>query len=624
MCGIVGICGQGDQKTIKAMADSIRHRGPDDEGFYFSDTLYFGFRRLSIIDLSLGHQPLSNEDGTVWIVFNGEIYNFSELRKDLERRGHQFKTSTDTEVIVHLYEEEGENFLSRLSGMFALAIWDQPRKKLLIARDRLGKKPLFYSVIGETLIFGSEIKALLANSLVKKELDFESLYKYLIYEYVPAPGTIIKNVKKLEAGHLLVWQGNKLIDREYWDVGFNRSSLAVEDRGKLLDDFNSILEEAVTKRLVADVPLGIFLSGGLDSSTIAYFAQKNSDEKIKTFSIGFSDKSFDETGYSQQVADFLHTDHYHRNCTPEDLLAAVPAIAQINDEPLADASVIPTHLLSNFTRQEVTVALSGDGGDELLAGYPTFLAMKLAGYFRATPKFSRDFLKLLADFLPVSFDNFSFDFKLKRLLSGYEFIPEIQNQIWLGSFTWREQQKLFFSEIRPKITADAIWSELNNLLSKIQGQPLGNRLTYLYLKQYLADDILVKADRASMFNSLEVRAPFLDYQLVDFLNSVPYQLKLKGFTGKYLLKELMKDKLPADIVYRPKKGFGIPVAKWLNQELKSWTDELLDSQFIKKQGIFNSEYVKQILTEHRSHRVDQRKKLWTLLIFQTWYRHWFI
>ncbi|MFH0906938.1 MAG: asparagine synthase (glutamine-hydrolyzing) [bacterium] len=619
MCGITGYFGQNNQDALRKMTDSLKHRGPDDKGFYFDDKIGLGFRRLSIIDLNTGNQPMSNEDNNVWLVFNGEIYNFRELREDLIKKGHKFNTKSDTETIIHLYEEKGEDFLKELNGMFALAIWDSRKKKLILARDRMGQKPLYYCLNNDTLIFGSELKALFEHPLIEKEIDFNSLNKYLIYEYVPTPHTIIKGINKLEPGHFLVYQNNQLKNYVYWDIEFKKSL----NTGDYLAQFEFLLDESVKKRLMADVPLGIFLSGGIDSSTIAYFAQKNSSQKIKTFSIGFSDKSFDETTYAHQVADFLGTEHFHQNFTPFDCLNSIDKIANINDEPLADASIVPTYLLSKFTRDKVKVALSGDGGDELLAGYPTFQALKIAKILKKAPKSFIKIAQIVANYLlPVSFNNFSFDFKVKKTLSGYDWPVEIQNQIWLGSFTPQESQNMFRADIARQIDFNQSFSNINELVKKTKNSCLENRLIYLYLKQYLSDDVLAKADRASMFASLEVRAPFLDYKLIEFVNSLPYCLKLNGFQTKYALKKVMKGKLPDNIINRPKKGFGIPVAKWLTKELKSFTLDLLSRDAIEKQGIFNYSEVKRLLNEHLSKKVDHRKKLWTLLMFQQWYNNW--
>src|SRR3989338_459018 len=611
MCGLAGFLGQGNREILGKMTSAVKHRGPDDEGFYNFENLYLGHRRLSIIDLSLGHQPLSNEDKTVWIIFNGEIYNFLELRKGLEKKGHKFKTQTDTEVIVHLYEEEGESFLNKLNGMFALALWDQKEKKIILARDRLGQKPLYYSLVNNTLVFGSELKVLLEHPLIKREIDLDELNKYLIYEYAPAPKTIIKGVKKLEPGQFLIFENNQI------------KFCQLENTKNYLIEFENLLEDSVKKRLIADVPLGVFLSGGLDSSTIAYFAQKNSSAKIKTFSIGFTDKSFDESIHAKEVAKFLKTEHYHQTFTPNDLLSLIDDVSEINDEPFADASVIPTSLLSKFTRERVKVALAGDGGDELLAGYPPFQDLKFVKLFRKFPQLLRKIIQGMVDYLPVSFNNFSFDFRVKRILSGYDFSPEIQNQIWLGSFLPKENQKLFSKETVSQIDFNESFLITQKLIEEVKKEPLENRLIYLYLKQYLADDILVKADRASMFASLEVRAPFLDYRLVEFINSLPYHLKLKGFKTKYILKRLMKNKLPENIINRPKKGFGLPIAKWLTNELKDFAFDLLSEKKIKEQGIFNYSEIKKLLDEHVNKKADHRKKIWTLLMFQEWYRRWY-
>jgi len=619
MCGITGYFGQGNEEVLKKMTASLKHRGLDDQGFYIKDKIGLGHRRLSIIDLKTGHQPITNEDKTVWLIFNGEIYNFLELKKDLESKGHQFQTQTDTEVVVHLYEEKGDSFLNELNGMFSLALWDEKKDKLFLARDRLGQKPLYYSLVNDTLIFGSELKSLFKHPLIKKEIDFDSLNKYLIYEYVPTPQTIIKRVKKLEPGHFLVYQNGNLKKDRYWDIQFNQV-----DQRDYLNRFENLLEDSVKKRLISDVPLGIFLSGGIDSSAISYFAQKNSSQKIKTFSIGFTDKSFDESSYAAQVAKHLNTEHYHQECSPRDLLDLIDDVFQINDEPFSDASIIPTYLLSKFTRQNVTVVLSGDGGDELMAGYPTFQALKFAKIYRHFPGIFRELVLRTAGLLPASFNNFSLDFKLKKILSGYEYPLEIQNQLWLGSFAPVGSQKLLLKEVANQIDFGQSFSEISQFIKQTKDELLENRIIYLYLKQYLSDDILTKADKASMFASLEVRAPFLDYRLVEFINSLSYNLKLKGWTTKYALKELMKDKLPKNIINRPKKGFGVPIAKWINSELKDFTFDLLNERDIEKQGIFNYSEIKKILNEHMDKKVDHRKKIWTLLMFQGWYRRWYL
>jgi len=623
MCGLAGYLGEGNKEILKRMTRVLTHRGPDDEGFYIEDNLGLGHRRLSIIDLKSGHQPMTNEDKTVWLIFNGEIYNFKILREKLLEKGHQFLTQSDTEVIIHLYEQIGDDFIKELDGMFALVLWDKNKKRLILARDRLGKKPLYYSFENQNLIFGSELKALLQYPSLKKEINLPSLAKYLVYEYVPAPHSIFKGIKKLGPGEYLVYQNRYLEIKKYWDIGFGQFLFKL-DKENYLEELDKKLEQAVKKRLIADVPLGVFLSGGLDSTTIAYYAQKATSKKIDTFFIGFDDKSFDESKYAQQAADFLRTNHHQQILSAQDCLDLVPQIANFLDEPLADASIIPTYLLSKFCREKATVALSGDGGDELFMGYPTFQAHQLDQIYQKIPLLIRRyFLNPLINSLPVSFDNISFDFKLKKFISGANYIPEIKNQIWLGSFSPIELKSIFNPLIYRELETVDIFEDLEDYLKIIGSQNLKNRLIYLYFKNYLQDDILVKTDRAGMAASLEVRTPFLDWQLVEYVNSLPNEFKTKGWQTKYLLKELMKDRLPHEIVFRPKKGFGIPVAKWIKSDLKNFVLDIFSKSRIKKEGIFNYSYINQLLKEHFKSQKDNRKALWTLIVFELWLKKWF-
>lgn len=619
MCGITGFIGQGDERILMRMTRALEHRGPDDEGFFIKDGVFLGHRRLSIIDIATGHQPIYNEDKTVYTISNGEIYNFQELKKELIKKGHQFYTNSDTEVIVHLYEDRGENFLKELNGMFALALWDRKKEKLILARDRLGQKPLYYALLSKNLIFASELKAILVHPQIKKELDFYSLAKYLNYEYIPVPHTIFKNIQKLEPGEYLVYQREKIEKKRYWDIKFS-SKLPGRDLLELLDQH---LERSVKMRLVSDVPLGIWLSGGIDSTAIAYYAQKNSPTPIKTFSIGFAESSFDESKYARQAANFLKTEHYEKVFSPKDCLDLIPRIIEFLDEPLADASIVPTYLLSKFTREKVKVALGGDGGDELFMGYPTFQAHQLAKVYEKIPYFLKNSLIApIINHLPTSFGNISFDFKLKRFISGFKYQPEIRNQIWLGSFLPEAIEKLITPRIYQEIKSKNIFEDIGNYLKILNDEPLKNRLIYLYLKNYLQEDILVKTDRASMAVGLEVRAPLLDYKLVEFVNSIPAELKLRGLTTKYLFKKLMEKKIPKEIVWRPKKGFGIPIAFWIKKELKDFTLELFNQAKIKREGIFNYSYINQLLKEHFSGKKDHRKLLWTLMVLEMWLEKW--
>ena len=627
MCGITGIAdwnGPVRPEVLRRMTNTLRHRGPDDESYCIpapkggGPAIGLGFRRLAIIDLLGGRQPMSNEDGSLWIVCNGEIYDHARLRLELEGRGHQFRTHSDIEVLLHLYEEHGPECVTKVNGMFALAIWDSRKQTLFLARDRMGKKPLYYRATSAQMIFGSEIKALLMYPGCPRELDARSLSKYLAYEYVPSPHSIFKGIHKLPAGHWLTWTNGQTRQRRYWDLQFTTGAHG-RPENEIAGELRERLKEAVRLRLVSDVPLGVFLSGGVDSSSVvAMMAELMPPSRIKTFAIGFEEKSFDESGHARRVARFFGTDHRERILQSRTLLEMLPEVGAFLDEPLADASIIPAYLLSKFTRQHVTVALGGDGGDELFAGYPTFLAHRMARFYKVPRAIHERLIRPLAEWLPVSSDNFSFDFKVKRFLRGLGRRPEIRDQIWLGSFTPAEQRALLQEKGADIDGYDDIVEAERNCASS-RGM---ERLIYLYCKFYLQDCILTKVDRASMACSLEARAPFLDYTFVEFANSIPFALKLKGLKSKYILKKAMQDKLPADILGRRKKGFGIPVAKWFREDLRGLMLDSLSESRLRRQGLFNPAEVTRLVKEHLRGTKDNRKQLWTLFMFQLWFeRH---
>ncbi|MFH1790302.1 MAG: asparagine synthase (glutamine-hydrolyzing) [bacterium] len=626
MCGIVGFVGNGDRQLLEKMADQVYHRGPDDKGFYFTSAsignVGFGFRRLAIIDIRTGQQPMFNEDETIAVIFNGEIYNFNELKIDLIKKGHQFVSNSDTEAIVHLYEELGEDAFSKLNGMFAIAIWDKRESKLVLARDRLGQKPLYYGLFNKTFIFSSEIKSALKHPEFNGKINNLSLAKYFFYEYVPTPDTIFSGFNKLKAGHYLIFKNGDLSIHKFWDVKFNKFSNSKNSISDLLLEFDRRLTKSVEMRLLSDVPLGIFLSGGLDSSLIAYYSQKIAgSERIKTFSIGFQEQEYDESAYARQVADHLHTDHHEQILDSSTAIDLIPSVADFLDEPMADYSIIPTYLLSKFTKEKVTVALGGDGGDELLMGYPTFLAHRLADFYRKIfHNFGASFFKKIVSRIPSSFGDYTFDYKLKVFFSALDKPLPVRQEMWLGAFSLSELENLFLDG--SSITETNILSTTFNLSKCVADESVDNQAIYLYLKQYLSDEILVKVDRASMANSLEVRAPFLDYTLVDFICSLPSKLKLKGLTSKYLLKELAKNKLPENIINRRKKGFSIPLSLWLRKDLKDFMTDLLSEDRINRQGIFNYSWIEKLMKNHLTGKVDERKKLWTLLVFQMWFDRW--
>jgi len=629
MCGIVGfltskVSDIPDYEILRRMREILAHRGPDDLGEYFRPLddqgafVFFGHRRLSIIDLSGGHQPLSNEDGTVWVIFNGEIYNFKELRKKLEILGHKFITSSDTEVIAHAYEEYREECFKHFNGMFAIGIWDELNHRLILARDRLGKKPLYYASINETFLFASELKAILAYPHFPREIAPLSLMKYLFYEFSPCPHTIFNDSRKLPPASYLIWENKRIEIKEYWSPfnleGMEKNLLEIDVEDRLLE----LLKISVKRRLISDVPLGVFLSGGIDSSAITALAQEEVPGKVKTFSIGFEDPSFDESKYASLVSQFLGTEHFEQRMTPKDLLDIVPNLPDILDEPMADASILPTYLLSKFTRQYVTVALGGDGGDELFAGYPTYLAHKFARKYELFLGSLHPFIHFLGNLLPVSDNNISFDFKVKKFLSGIGYPDGIRNSVWLGSFSFSDIERVVSPEVLKEFDRTRLTEEIGSYEKAFPFKDSTTLLQYLDLKLYLQESILVKVDRASMASSLEVRAPFLDYELVEFVTGLPPGLKLKGLTSKYILKKAMKNLLPNEVIQRKKKGFGVPIAKWVKGPLKELFEDLLSPDRIKQEGFLNPEYVTSLLQDHLFNKKDNRKQLWTLLVWELW------
>jgi asparagine synthase (glutamine-hydrolysing) len=566
----------------------------------------------------------------VWVILNGEIYNFAELRPVLESHGHRFGSRTDTEVIVHLYEEHQDTFVDHLNGMFAVAIWDERRQRLVLARDRMGQKPLYWTRLGNGIAFASEPKSLLAHPGVAAELDPQSLGRYLLYEYVPAPWSIFRGIQKLQAAHELVFQnGSVRIDR-YWqpapvDPHWRPAPLDQGDSSRrTLDEAAEqlwvSLRHSVRLQLVSDVPLGVFLSGGIDSSSVvAAMAELMPPDKIETFTIGFDDPSFDESAAARLVAQHFGTNHHEEVFSVRRLVELLPEVADYLDEPFGDASVLPTYLLSRFARERVTVALGGDGGDELLAGYPTFQAIRPAAIFRAMPRAVQRLARWAVGRLPVSHDNFSFDFKAKQFVKGAAAWPELAHQLWLGSFSEQEQAALLSADLRAACDGWNVEQEHQALADSVSGADLVDRLTRIYARTYLAEDILTKADRASMAASLELRAPFLDPHLVSLITSLPSLYKLQGRQTKRVLRRALAGRVPPSVLDRPKKGFGIPVAKWLNQELRELAGDLLAPHRLRAQGLFDADAVARLLREHWDGRRDNRKGLWTLLMFQMWY-----
>ena len=617
MCGIAGYVStriRDGAAVLQRMNEVMIHRGPDEGGIHVNGTVGLAMRRLKIIDLMGGSQPMWNEDRTVGLVFNGEIYNFRELREQLEKKGHRFSSRSDTEVIVHQYEEEGVDCLDHLNGMFAFALYDWKQEQLFLARDRIGEKPLYYYFHNGDFIFASEIKSILTFPGLTPSLNLEALNMYLTYEYVPAPYTIYQNISKLQPAHSLLLKKGELSLRPYWRPSFRRleKNFSLEEAVERLRDH---VKRSVKMRTVSDVPLGAFLSGGLDSSFITAFLTQCSSRRVKTFNIAFENPSFDESKYAREVARHLGTDHCEERLTPQSMLQILPEMIQIMDEPFADASAIPTYLLSKFARRHVTVCLSGDGGDELFYGYPTYQAHQIASWL---PGWMAKPARRLADLLPVSDHNISFDFKARRFTAGLEYEPAIRHQIWLGSFDPDQKQQLLLAEIRSVLKEKDEFGLLRKHWSECDSSDERDRVCHMDLRFYLQDDILFKVDRMSMAHSLEVRAPYLDHEFVEFVCSLKPDLKLKGLTPKYILKEAAKGLLPEKIIHRAKKGFGVPIAQWINSDLKEIFLDTLSEEKISREGLFNPRYIHRLLSEHLSQRKDHRKLLWTLFIFESW------
>ncbi len=624
MCGIAGWANleskssQNGEVVLHAMCERMKHRGPDSEGLWLENEVALGMRRLSIIDLHTGEQPVYSEDKSIVVVMNGELYNFREVRSDLEKRGHKFETNTDTEILPHLYEEYGDAMLEHINGMFAFALWDKRKKKLLIARDKFGEKPLYYGVFDNKLIFASEPKVLLANPSVKAEINLDSLRSYLSFDYVPAPSSIYKNIHKLPAAHLLILENGEVRTRRYWNVSFHRNGNTPTIE-KAADELRELLADAVRMRLVSDVPLGILLSGGVDSSTVAAFATQFSTEKVKTFSIGFEEDSFDESKYARQVARHLNTEHYEDKLSVEKAADLISEIGMWLDEPLSDGSLIPTLLLSRFVRKHVTVALGGDGGDEIFAGYPMYYAHKVADIYGKIPRVLRNgLIEPIVKNLPVSNKNLSFDYKAKRFVRASNFDLVTRHHSYFGSFSIDEQRNLLSKDVLAQ-TSDDIYKDAKELLKICDAPTEIERMQFLDINFYMAEDILTKVDRASMAVSLEVRAPFLDPRVAQFAAQLPLEYKLKGSKGKYILKKAMENLLPKNILHRPKKGFGIPIAEWLKGRLNPLMHDLLGADRLRNQGLFDADYVQKLMKEHETNFASHHKQLWTLLVFQLWF-----
>lgn len=636
MCGITGALWTDptkaiDAATLRRMTDVIRHRGPDDEGTFSSECalrpggeatpgVALGFRRLSIIDLAAGHQPMSNEDGSVQIIFNGEIYNFQDLRRRLEGKGHTFRTHSDTEAIVHLYEDVGPEVFSYLNGMFAIAIWDARRQQLVLGRDRLGKKPLVYRQEPGRLAFASELKCLLEIAGVPRELDPQAIDEYLTYQYVPHPRTIFRGIAKLPPGHLAVYRQGQLEVRPYWQPDFNHEeALPAEEYRRQLRE---LLTSAVEMRLQSDVPLGAFLSGGIDSSIVVGLMQQLRKEPVRTFSIGFPVAEYDETHYARMVAEKLGTIHEEFRVEP-DALAILPQLVWHYDEPFADSSAIPTWYVSQMTRRHVTVALTGDGGDELFAGYPRYRAVWLASGFDRLPSVLRTMLAgRYWQKLPSSARQKSFRRRLRRFTESLGMTPDRRYLEWISIFNEARRADLYTESFVERLPdADPLDFLLAARRRCSERDPV-TAISLTDLVTYLPCDLMTKVDIASMAHSLECRQPILDYRVVELAARMPVELKFRRGKGKRIFMETFADLLPPEVQTRRKMGFGVPLDHWFRGPLAGFAREILLDRQTTERGFFREGVVRQLLEDHIANRFDHSYRLWALLVLELWQRRW--
>jgi len=608
-----------DPVTLQSMCRRLRHRGPDDEGFYADTSAQLAMRRLSIIDLATGHQPVTNETRTVWLVYNGEIYNYRELRRRLEQRGHVFASHSDSEVIVHAYEEYGDDCLAHFNGMFAIALWDAPRRRLLLARDRIGIKPLYYWAGPEQLVFGSELKAVMAYPRLEATLDAEALDQFLTLEYIPAPRTIFADVRKLPAGHKLVFSPAGLAVTSYWDISFAPSTA---DQADCAEELRALIQDAIRLQLVSDVPLGAFLSGGLDSSTVVALMSEISATPVQTFSIGFDDASYNELPYARTLAVHVGAKHTERILQPDIAQLACELVPHF-DEPFADFSIFPTYLVSKVASQAVKVVLSGDGGDEIFGGYDTYLADRLDRYYRRLPaRLRQQALPALFSRLPPRPAKKGLVNKAKRFVEGAALPPALQHARWMMFMSDDDRRDVYQPDWGAGFPGNSAAGLLEPYFQKVAHlDPLAQQ-QYVDLKTYLADDILAKVDRMSMATSLEARVPLLDHRIVEFALNLPARLKLGGRPAqtKVILRRAMRGRLPDGILNRPKQGFSIPLKHWLGGPLKPLMLDLLSARGLGRRGYFNLETVGRWLSEHLGGRANHSHRLWALMVFELWHQ----
>ena len=614
MCGICGLVSPErapDIDAVRRMSAALVHRGPDDDGLFCEGPVALAARRLSIIDLAHGHQPIENEDGSAVVVQNGEIYNYRELKRELEGQGHRFATDCDTEVLVHAYEEWGEGFVERLRGMFAIALWDKRRRRLLLARDRFGIKPLYYRHVGGELSFASELKAMLEQPGFSREIDPKAVAAYLAFNSIPAPLTIFAEARKLPPGYLLTWEGGGLELRRYARPGpMPAGEVRKGSPAELAAELREVLDDSIRAHLVADVPVGVLLSGGVDSGGIAALASRHAGEPLRTFSIGFEEAGFNELSRARLVAERYGTDHHELILRP-DAVELLPKLVEAFDEPFGDSSALPTYLVSQLASEHVKTAMSGEGGDELFGGYYTYVADLLARRVGRLASLARP----LAEALPSRTDRVGFDYKAKRFARAAALPPLERHHGW---------KEIFSPQARADLAGEgaASWDPLDlyrERYAETEGaEPLA-RMQDLDLGVYMVDDLLVKTDRLSMAHSLELRVPFLDPKVADFAFSLPTKLKVRGFAKKRLLRQALEPLLPREIVHGRKQGFSIPIAAWLRGPLEPFAREVLAPSAVARQGLLDPAAVTPLLDRHCSGREDLSRQIWGLMALTLWF-----
>ena len=619
MCGIAGFTHKNrrvDAERIHSATYALVHRGPDQQGTYESADVSLGAVRLKIIDLKSGDQPMSSDDGDTVLVFNGEIYNHAELREELERLGHRLTSRSDTEMVLRAFLQWDKECLSRLRGMFAIALWTESKKRLLLARDRLGIKPLYFYRRQDDIYFGSELKAFFAHPEVERRLNLAGLNYYLALNYVPCPHTLVEGIEKLPPGHWLEWRDGQVRMEAYWRLAFREQPQWTLESAR--EELDALLRQSIREHLIADVPLGVWISGGIDSSTTLHYAAETTTARLKTFSISFLGQSFDETAYIREIAARYRTEHHEFDLSPKvDLQSAIEEFAYYSDEPSADAGALPVWFLARMSRQHMTVALSGEGADELFGGYVTYLADRWARPVRRLPAAARRLAVGLARRWPVSNEKISFEYKLKRFLEGSLLSAEEAHPYWNGTFSEAEKRAFFAENGHPGVA-----SLFDGLSPECAAHGSLNRYLWFDQLYYLPDDILYKVDRMSMAHSLEVRPPFLDHRIVEFAASLPENLKIRGLRQKVLLKELMKGKLPATVLRRKKIGLDIPAHDWLRGALRPLLLETLTAEAVEQSGLFRAEVIQSLVRRHLERRENLGYHLWGLLTLFLWMKRW--